>query len=262
VRNRSILQETLGRAVRSRRHELGLSQEELAWRAGLNRTYVTDVERGARNLSLSTVDRLAQALQMPLSVLMKNAGGVRETGGGETGRVDILLVEDNPRDVELTLRALRRSHLANFIQVARDGVEALEYLFCEGPYSHRRVEDHPSLVLLDLKLPRLDGMEVLRRMKGDPRTTALPVVVLTSSDESRERAETSQLGVSAYIVKPVDFHRLSQVTPSLNLAWTLHRAETVASAAGAPGLEVAPPMGVVPPTRLTPPLIPPVLPNE
>ena len=224
VRNSCAL---LGAAIRSRRYELGLSQEELAWRAGLHRTYVTDVERGARNLSLATIDKLADALQSPLSVLIRGVdkarGRVQGTGPDEPARVDILFVEDNARDVELTMRALRRARLANSIHVARDGGEALDYVFCKGRHADRRIEDCPHLILRDLKLPGLDGLELLRRLKSEPRTRAITVVVLTMSNESKHLSEACRLGAKAYIVKPVDFHRLSEVTPGLNFSWTLSR---------------------------------------
>lgn len=219
----------LGSAIKSRRHALRFSQEELAWRAGLNRTYVTDVERGVRNPSLATIDRLARALQTPLSVLLRDVDRARGTTGGmnaaieKPSPVDILFVEDNPRDVELTLRALRQARLANSIQVAPDGAEALDYLFCTGRYQDRKMEDRPRLVLLDLKLPRVDGLEVLRRMKSDERTRSVPVVVLTISEANQDISEARRLGAEAYIVKPVDFRRLSEITPKLSLSWTLLR---------------------------------------
>jgi two-component system response regulator len=125
--------------------------------------------------------------------------------------------------VELTLRALRHARLANSIHEIGDGAEALEYLFCSGQHSDRRIEDCPHLILLDLKLPRVDGLEVLRRLKTDGRTRSIPVVVLTVSDESKDVTEAHRLGAKAYIVKPVDFHRLSEVTPRLDFSWTLSR---------------------------------------
>jgi CheY-like chemotaxis protein len=139
----------------------------------------------------------------------------------EPSPIEILLVEDSPQDAELTLRALRKASLVNRIHLARDGVEALDFLFCEGPHATRRIEDAPKVVLLDLKLPRLDGLEVLRRLKGDPRTKAIPVVVLTSSREQNDVVASYQFGVNSYIVKPVDFERFSAAVRELGLYWLL-----------------------------------------
>src|SRR3979409_432223 len=128
-----------------------------------------------------------------------------------TGKlVEILLVEDNPNDVQLTLHALERHKLANQIHVVRDGAEALDFLFCTGQYADRIGQRNPRVVLLDLKLPLIDGMEVLRRIKAEPRTRSIPVVVLTSSREERDIVETYQLGVNSYIVKPVDFEQFTE----------------------------------------------------
>ena len=216
-----------GRAVRLQRHVLGLSQEELAWRAGLNRTYVTDVERGSRNLSLSTLEKLAAALETPLFVMLrdmdKEGDSIALDATESPEGTDILLVEDNPRDLEMALRALRHARLANAIHVARDGAEALEFLFGTGRYADRKPADRPQLVLLDLKLPRVDGMEVLRRLKSEARTRPIPVIVLTRSTESQDIAEASLLGAAGFMVKPVNFQRLSEVTPGLDFSWTLHR---------------------------------------
>jgi two-component system response regulator len=136
-------------------------------------------------------------------------------------RVEILLVEDNPNDLELALHALRRHNLANHIEVVRDGAEALEFIFGTGAYGGRRVEDVPKVILLDLKLPKVDGMEVLQRIKSDPRTRSIPVVVLTSSREERDVVETYQLGVNSYIVKPVDFEQFTEAVRNLGLYWLL-----------------------------------------
>lgn len=135
--------------------------------------------------------------------------------------VRLLLVEDNPQDLELTVRALRKAALADSIQVARDGAEALDYLFCEAAFADREIADIPEIVLLDLKLPKIDGIEVLRRIKEDPRTRMIPVVVLTSSKEPRDVAETYRLGVNSYIVKPVDFEGFFEVVRNLGLYWLL-----------------------------------------
>jgi two-component system response regulator len=135
--------------------------------------------------------------------------------------MEILLVEDNPNDEELTLYALKKNKIANHIQVVRDGAEALDYLFCTGDYAHRRVDDVPKVILLDLKLPKVDGMEVLERIKADERTRTLPVVVLTSSQEERDIVESYQLGVNSYIVKPVDFEQFVEAVRHLGLYWML-----------------------------------------
>jgi len=137
----------------------------------------------------------------------------------ETSEVEILLVEDSPEDVELTLHALRQEKLANRIQVARDGEEALEFLFCRGPHNARSFEHPPRVVLLDLKLPKVDGMEVLREIKKDPRTQPIPVVILTASREESDMVEGYKLGVNGYIQKPVDFDRLREVVKGLGLYW-------------------------------------------
>lgn len=133
--------------------------------------------------------------------------------------VHILLVEDNEADVELALHALRINHLANRIQVARDGEEALDFLFCRGPHASRSVNQPPSLVLLDLKLPKVDGLEVLREIKSDARTKAIPVVILTSSKEERDMVSSYQLGVNSYIQKPVDFDQFRETVKQLGLYW-------------------------------------------
>jgi two-component system, response regulator len=131
----------------------------------------------------------------------------------------ILLVEDNPDDVQLTLRALRKSNIMNEVVVAQDGVEALEYLFGTGRFAGRDVSDHPQLVLLDLKMPRLDGLEVLHRMRADERTRLQPVVVLTTSNEDRDRVESYKFGANSYIRKPVDFNQFAGAVQQLGLYW-------------------------------------------
>lgn len=130
----------------------------------------------------------------------------------------ILLVEDNPDDEVLTLRAFERNGLANEIVVTRDGVEALEYLFATGPYAQRDPSP-PTLILLDLKLPKIDGLEVLRRLREDPRTRALPVVILTSSREEQDLVESYRLGANSYVRKPVDFDHFAEAARQLGLYW-------------------------------------------
>jgi two-component system response regulator len=133
----------------------------------------------------------------------------------------ILLVEDNPDDEALTLRALRAAGVRNEVVVARDGVEALDYLFGTGRHAGRDIGLLPQVVLLDLKLPRLDGLEVLRRIRSDERTRLLPVVILTSSTEDRDRVEGYRLGANSYVRKPVDFGQFAEAVRQLGLYWLL-----------------------------------------
>jgi two-component system, response regulator len=131
----------------------------------------------------------------------------------------ILLVEDNPKDAKLTLHALRQGNLANAIEVARDGEEALDFLFCRGVCAGRSFENPPRLVLLDLKLPKVDGLEVLRAVKSDARTKSIPVVILTASREEKDLVEGYKLGVNGYIQKPVDFDSFRQTVKQLGMYW-------------------------------------------
>lgn len=139
--------------------------------------------------------------------------------------VELLLVEDNPRDAEITLRALRKSNLANNLVHVKDGQEALDWLFGAGQYAGRDVNQHPKVVLLDLKLPKVDGIEVLRDMRADPRTRRIPVVVLTSSREEQDVVRTYDLGVNSYIVKPVDFEKFSSAVAEAGHYWLLINQE-------------------------------------
>lgn len=138
-----------------------------------------------------------------------------------TSLVEILLVEDNPNDVELTLHALRAHNLANRIHVVRDGAEALDFIFGTGEHAGRSLQNGPKVILLDLKLPKVDGLEVLRRVKGDPQARLIPVVILTSSREEQDIVESYDLGVNSYIVKPVDFEQFSNAVRQVGLYWAL-----------------------------------------
>lgn len=150
-----------------------------------------------------------------------------------TSEVEILLVEDNPADVELTLHALRKEKLTNTIHVARDGEEALDFLFCRGAYDQRSFDSPPRLVVLDLKLPKVDGLQVLRQIKSDARTRAIAVAVLTSSKEDRDMVESYQLGVNSYIQKPVDFDQFRETIKQLGLYWlVVNQAPPVAAFVG------------------------------
>jgi two-component system, response regulator len=139
----------------------------------------------------------------------------------EQQRVEILLVEDNPNDIKLTLHAFKRQNIVNNIHVVRDGAEALDFLFATGAYAGRDPEHGPKVILLDLKLPLVDGLEVLRRIKQDPRTRSIPVVVLTSSREESDVVASYALGVNSYIVKPVDFEQFTEATRTLGMYWLL-----------------------------------------
>jgi CheY-like chemotaxis protein len=135
--------------------------------------------------------------------------------------VEILLIEDNPNDQELTMRALKKRNIANKVKIVSDGEEALQYLFAEGKYAGRDISAIPKVVLLDLKLPKVSGIEVLKRIKSDPRTKMIPVVVLTSSGEERDRLQSYELGVNSYIIKPVDFDKFVDAVSELGFYWLL-----------------------------------------
>jgi len=139
----------------------------------------------------------------------------------DTNVVEILLVEDNPLDVELTLRALKKHNLTNKVHVIKDGAEALDYIFATGAYTGRNMHDTPKVILLDLKLPKVDGLEVLRKIKSDERTKTIPVVVLTSSREESDMIESYNLGANSYIVKPVEFDKFQNAVQELGLYWVL-----------------------------------------
>lgn len=222
-----------GSSVRNWRGRLGISQEELGERAGLHRTYISDVERGARNISLESIEKLARALQVSVSTLVYQLNGGASDKATATrfladGLMDILFVEDEINDVELTLAALKSANITNQIHVVRDGAAALDYLFCAGEYAHRQRSDQPQMILLDLNLPKVGGLEVLERVKADPRTRSIPVVVLTASRYDRDIAISKELGAAAYIVKPVGFQNLSEVTLQLRLQWALLGPRAVA----------------------------------
>ncbi|HWC59858.1 MAG TPA: response regulator [Verrucomicrobiae bacterium] len=220
------VKKNFGAAVRLRRDHLGISQEELAGRAGLHRTYISDVERGARNVSLESIHRLAAALEMPLSLLfsrLEELSSDRPAGPSLSPDelVDILIVEDSVDDAQLTIKALKDVRITNHIHVVRDGAAALDFLFCKGEFAQRKRTERPQIILLDLGLPKVDGIEVLRQIKADSRTRTIPVIVLTVSNRDRDVVASQRLGADAYIVKPVDFQNLSGVTPQLSLQWAL-----------------------------------------
>ena len=157
----------------------------------------------------------------------------------EPGAIELLLVEDNPQDLELALRALRKANLAKRIHVARDGAEALEFVFCEGLHATRRITDVPRVILLDLKLPKVDGIEVLKRIRSDARTKLIPVVVLTSSNMQSDVVATYQLGVNSYIVKPIDSERFYEAVRDLGLFWLRLNHPPMGAAGTSPGTRSA-----------------------
>ncbi len=139
----------------------------------------------------------------------------------ENDAVEILIVEDDPRDAELTLRALKKNNLANNVFVAKDGEEAIEFIFCKGKFKNRNFNNPPKVILLDLKLPKVGGLEILRLVKGDKKTTHIPIVIVTSSCEEPDMKEAYDLGVNSYVVKPVDFDKFVSAMSSLGLYWLL-----------------------------------------
>ncbi len=217
------------------RYQRGLSQEDLAERANLHRTYISDVERGARNLSLESINKLAQALEISLPILFSDpspsdpvkGAGVERLTASPSELVDILLVEDNPGDVELTLLAFKRARFVNVVRVARDGAEALELFFGSGGLADQVSISRQQLILLDLNLPKVNGLEVLRRFKADSRTRSIPIAILTISDKDRDIAECRRLGAEAFMTKPVNLQGLSQITPGLSLTWALIKSTPV-----------------------------------
>lgn len=211
---------SLGDAVKQARSELRITQEELADRSGLHRTYISDVERGRRNISLENIEKLAAALEISMSKLFARAG----KGASPNPFVEILMIEDSPTDAELAVRSFRKAKITNVLHIARDGAEALEFLFATGAYEGRKNQPLPGVILLDLNLPKVDGLEVLRRIKADRRMHQIPVIVLTASKDDRDIAECRTLGAESYIVKPLDFQNFSKVTPHLELEWTLVRS--------------------------------------
>ena len=218
-----------GISIKACRKRLGISQEELGERANLHRTYISDIEQGARNVSLESISKLAGALDVSVSSLFTEEILIRKSAEADNhdqshDLVDILLVEDNPDDVELTLQAFKKARFANRLHVVHDGAEALDYLFRRGDHSQHPQTDRPQLILLDLGLPKMDGLEVLRFIKKDKRTCMIPVVVLTVSQMFADMDECQRLGANSYIVKPVNFQRLSQITPQLSLNWALYKS--------------------------------------
>jgi CheY-like chemotaxis protein/predicted XRE-type DNA-binding protein len=216
------IEKRLGISVKNWRSRLEMPQDALARRAGFHRSYISDIERGARNVSLKSIEKLADALGVSVQTLFADV----DIKSGSTPlrtdeMVDILLVEDNDNDTLLVVQALKKANLTNRIFVVRDGAQALDFLFCTGQFAYRRMNDHPQVILLDLNLPKIDGLEVLRRVKADNRTHDIPVVVLTASKYDDAIAISKRLGAESFIAKPVDFQNFSAMTLQLSLQWAL-----------------------------------------
>lgn len=221
---KEAIEKRLGKTVKNWRIRLKIPQEDLAQRAGFHRSYISDIERGARNVSLKSIEKLADALGVSVVTLfsdLESQAGASPLRSDEM--VDILLVEDNDNDTLLVVQALKAAHLTNRIFVVRDGAAALDFLFCTGEFAYRRINDHPQVILLDLNLPKIDGLEVLRRVKADARTRPIPVVVLTASKFDDAIAVCKRLGAESFIAKPVDFQNFSAMTLQLSLQWALLR---------------------------------------
>jgi CheY-like chemotaxis protein/DNA-binding XRE family transcriptional regulator len=225
------LKKGFGAELRRRRIASGISQERLAELADLHRTYISAVESGRRNLTLESIQRLATALGASVGSFFSSVEGLadealkraenrdRDGEGQQAGT--ILLVEDDPRDVEFTQAAFKAAKLANPVEVVADGAAALELLAHRAGSAKPESRSFPQLVLLDLHLPKIHGLEVLRRIKADRRLQQVPIVVLTASRSDRDIQEAMRLGASAYLIKPVDFQRFAEITPKLSFHWAL-----------------------------------------
>ncbi len=213
--------------MKRRRIENGISQEQLAELANLHRTYISAVESGKRNLTLGSIQRLALALGASVAsffMSMESGSGespISPVDGGARNAGEILLVEDDPKDVQFTLAAFKTAKLANPVRVVSDGATALEYLLGAVSGGKAEASELPRVVLLDLQLPKIHGLEVLRRIKADRRLRQVPIVVLTGSHSDRDMQEAMRLGANAYLIKPVDFQRFAEITPQLSFRWAL-----------------------------------------
>ena len=228
------VRKAFGTVVKDRRTHLGWSQEVLAEHAGLHRTYITDIERGTRNVTLENIAKLAGGLGLSIGQLFPNGEAHPENDRVATVApeksnplFEILMVEDNPLDAELAMAAFKQAKITNKMHVVRDGTAALDFLFCRGNYRSRAMEPLPGAILLDINLPKISGFEILRSIKANVLTRDIKVVVLTVSKSDDDAREAARLGAAACISKPVNFHNFSQITAKLGFWWTLLRADKI-----------------------------------
>jgi CheY-like chemotaxis protein len=205
---------------------MGITQEELAWRSSLHRTYIADIERGARNVTLRSIASLAKALQLTIGNLLSHAAAPAGTAlriGTKTAPTtvpEILLIEDSATDAAMAARAFKRAKVTNPLKIVGSAEDGLDYLLGNSRKGKRK-RARPQLILLDLNLPQMSGLEFLHRIKGDERTRDIPVVILTVSQADRMIIECGRLGAVNYIVKPFGIENFIRVTPRLNLHLTV-----------------------------------------
>ena len=225
------LKKMFGAEVKRRRTQLGISQEQFAERANLHRTYISDVEAGKRNPSLASIERLAVALNAPISAVFgsaeKPAVPPRAARGFAmgAGAAGILLIQDDHKASALTVALFKKIKLANRLQVIRNGTAALDLLFCRGAHAQKRIIDQPQLVLLDLEMADDQGLEVLRRLKANDLARAIPVIALIRFRADPRRRQALRLGAADAIVKPLDFKNFSQIMSALSFGWLLLKSE-------------------------------------
>ena len=216
--NTRDLLSNLGSVVKERRQELGFSQEELAERSGLHRTYITDIERGVRNITLKSATKVADALELSLTSIFAKVERDHEFGSQEgLESLGILLVDNDPHQLEFMTNALKENGVVNPIFRAKTGGEALELML--GP--SQADKPRPGVILIDLRLPDMNGFDVIRKLRSDARTKSIPVAVLSSSRSGEEDREGKALGVKAFITKPVYFSEFSVVMSQLGFRWLL-----------------------------------------
>ena len=213
------VQARLGGAVRAHRQRLGITQEELAWRADMHRTYIADIERGVRNITLRSIINLAAALQVSVSVLLAEPG--EQVPAAEVGAREILVVEPDAAEAEVLVRTLTEANVKNPITVVRDGPEAFEHLAGRDAAKGRAPAPGPQLILLEANLPKGSGLDVLRRLKSEDATKDIPVAILSAQRDDRLAQECARLGAEQLLVKPVAFEKLAQIIPKLRLHWAL-----------------------------------------